>query len=451
MSKAISPTLLYLYSLIPKDKNWVFSGEKGLERAKYLLKLLGNPQNNLKVIHIAGTSGKGSTAFYTSILLAGLGFKTGLHVSPHLFDIRERMQINNEFISEQEFVFYVKKLKPFIKKVTRSSYGVPTYFEVLVALAFYIFNDKKVDYAVMETGLGGWYDATNTVNRTDKLSLITSIGLDHQHVLGNTVEEIAFQKAKIIAQDGVVITQDNTKPIREVITKEAKQKKAQIYFLPTSKILSTVQATSSGLFFDYTFQNTAYTKIQLSTHAVYQAENASIALAAVQSLSQRDGFSMDEKVIRKILGKANFQGRMEEVNIKGRKIILDGAHNPQKMSAFLFSLQKAYPRHKYHFLIAFKKGKDVDKMIQLIEPVAATLTITNFVLETQDLIHTSEDPSVIVSFLKDKMKANIIFNYKKALESVFLKTHKNQIMIVTGSLYLLGMIYNHIYEHPRHK
>ena len=442
MTKAFQDTLLYLYSLIPQDKNWVFSGQKGLDRAKYLLDLIGNPQKKLKIIHIAGTSGKGSTAFYTSSLLQGLGFKAGLHISPHLFDIRERVQINNSLISEKEYVSYVNKLKPFIRKTTQSPHGAPTYFEVLVALAFYIFQDKKVDYAVMETGVGGWYDATNTVDRADKLSLITSIGLDHTHVLGKTVSAIAFQKAKIITQNGIVIAQENVKTVRNVIKREAKQKNAHIYFLPTSTILSSVKTAGDGLFFDYTFQNKTYKKIKLSTHAIYQAENVSLAMAAMQILSKRDGFEINEIAIRHILSKTHFAGRMEELNIQGKKIILDGAHNPQKMLAFLTSLQKAYPNGVFHFLIAFKKGKDIKKMIKLIEPLASSLTITNFILETQDLIHTSEDPSVIASSLKGLAKTKIIPDYKKAFESVFLKTPKSQIMVVTGSLYLLSMVYN---------
>ena len=450
MTKAFHNTLLYLYSLIPKDKTWVFSGQKGLDRTKYLLTLLGNPQSKLKVIHIAGTSGKGSTAFYTSALLHGLRFKTGLHVSPHLFDIRERVQINNLLISEDEFTSYVDKLKPFIEKTSQSVYGQPTYFEVLVCLAFYIFQDKKVDYAVMETGLGGWYDATNTVDRVDKLSLITSIGLDHTHVLGNTVSKISYQKAKIIIPHGVAIAQENTKIIRNVIKKEAKEKKAHIYFLSTSDMLSTVKITTDGLFFDYTFQNKILKKIKLFTHAIYQAENVGLAMVAIQILSKRDTFVMDEKIMRNILSKVQFRGRMEELNTQGIKIILDGAHNPQKMKAFINSLQKAYPNKKFHFVIAFKKDKNIKKMMQMIYPQAATIIATRFQLDTQDLRHTSKETSdIITHFPKKNIKE--IEDPKKAFDFAFKRAGKDDVVVVTGSLYLLSILYGHIHTYTSHK
>ncbi len=143
----------FLYNQIPSTE-YRFPGELGLNRTKYLLKLLGNPQNKLKVIHIAGTSGKGSTAYLISSLLLAHGFKVGLHISPHLTDIRERIQINNELITEKEFTTYVNKLIPVIEEVRKSSYGTPSYFEIQVAMAYLLYFEKRVDYAVMATGLG---------------------------------------------------------------------------------------------------------------------------------------------------------------------------------------------------------------------------------------------------------------------------------------------------------
>lgn len=182
----------FLASHIPKTTSTIFPGEVGLNRAKDFLHLLGDPQEKLKIIHVAGTSGKGSTCYLISSLLESQGFKVGLHQSPHLTDVTERFQINNQNISKEDFVDYLNKIIPAIEKIKHI-----TYFEILVGLAFYIFNDKKVDYAVMETGLGGWYDGTNVVSRPDKLSVITKIGLDHTAILGETIEKIALQKAMI--------------------------------------------------------------------------------------------------------------------------------------------------------------------------------------------------------------------------------------------------------------
>jgi len=173
---------------IPKTSTQTFPGKLGLNRAKYFLKLLGNPQEKLKIIHIAGTSGKGSTCYLISSLLTSQGFKVGLHQSPHLTDVTERFQIDGKIISQKEFVFYLNKVIPVINMVGKTFHGSLTYFEILVGLAYLIFYEKKIDYAVIETGLGGKYDGTNVVARPDKLSVLTKIGLDHTNILGKTIE-----------------------------------------------------------------------------------------------------------------------------------------------------------------------------------------------------------------------------------------------------------------------
>ncbi len=196
--KNYSQILSYLYGFIPDRYSLKFSGQAGIERTKYLLQLLDNPQEKIKVIHIAGTSGKGSTAYLISKLLQHHGFKVGLQVSPHLIDIRERFQINNQLIPEELFVRTFQEIKPTIEKAKNSHWGKLTFFEILVSFAFYFFWKNKVDYAVMETGLGGLYDGTNVVENKNKLVVLTKIGLDHQWILGSTYEKIASQKAGII-------------------------------------------------------------------------------------------------------------------------------------------------------------------------------------------------------------------------------------------------------------
>src|SRR3989344_5192458 len=166
------------------------AAEAGFNRAKQLLSLLGNPQNKLKTIHVAGTSGKGSTAMALSHILVAHGFKVGLTVSPHVYDIRERCQINNRAITTKKFQTYLSQILPVIEKLKKRT-KVPTYFEALVALAFVAFAAEEVDYAIVETGMGGLLDATNTVDRDDKLCLLTKIGYDHTQILGNSLEEIA--------------------------------------------------------------------------------------------------------------------------------------------------------------------------------------------------------------------------------------------------------------------
>jgi len=406
---------------IPTTTDTTFPGELGLKRAKYFLHLLGDPQEKLKIIHVAGTSGKGSTCYLISYILASQGFKVGLHQSPHLTDVAERFQINGLTISQKEFVFYLNKIIPMIEKIKNL-----TYFEILVGLAFYIFADKKVDYAVLETGLGGWYDGTNVVSRADKLSVLTKIGLDHTNILGKTVEKIALQKAMIINENSHAISIYQEPKVEKIIKEVAKKKKAKIKFVVGVD----------------TRVNPSVIGNQLNLIGDYQKENASLALEAVNYLSKRDGFAIDKKKVGAVFQNARFPGRFDIKKINNKTVIFDGAHNPQKMQAFISSLIKEFPKKKFNFLIAFKKGKDYADMLKIIVPWADSIVLTSFFTENQDMINASEDPAEIGRFVgvdpRVDPSSKIIPDLKKAWQEIL---EKKEPIVVTGSLYLVGEIF----------
>ena len=407
---------------IPKTTSTIFPGEVGLNRAKDFLHLLGDPQEKLKIIHIAGTSGKGSTCYLISSLLASQGFKVGLHQSPHLTDVTERFQINNQNISKEDFVDYLNKIIPVIEKIKNI-----TYFEILVGLAFYIFNDKKVDYAVMETGLGGWYDGTNFVSRPDKLSVITKIGLDHTAILGETIEKIALQKAMIINEKSQAISIYQEPKVEKVIRGVANIKEANIVFVNRLNQLNRLNRLN-----------------QLGLIGEYQKENAGLALTAVYYLSLRDKFKINQKKIKNVFETAHFPGRFDVKKIKNKTVIFDGAHNPQKMEAFIKSLVKKYPGKKFNFLLAFKKGKDYKEMLKIIISLVGTskIILTNFLTENQDIINASEDPEKIkldiIRYNRIQLETKIIPDLKKAWDAIL---KEDGIIVVTGSLYLVGEIF----------
>jgi len=431
----------YLFSHIPTVSPQKFPGELGLKREKYLLQLIGNPQEKFKVIHVAGTSGKGSVCFYISRLLQTLDFKVGLHISPHLIDVRERCQINNQLINEKTFYQSLNKIVSYVDQVTRSKYGKPSYFEILVALVFSIFAKQKVDYAVMETGLGGLLDGTNVVSRKDKLCVLTKIGFDHMAILGNTLTKIATQKAGIIQKNNPVISIDQQTAVKKIIEKKVRITNSQLIFVKKGVNFKKIYPFENGLIYDFAFPGKKINKIFINTKAFYQVENISLALTALYFLSQRDHFCFDETKIRQALKKPSFAGRMEIVKKNGVEIILDGAHNPQKMEAFLFSLKKLYPKKKFNFLVSFKKDKDYSQMLKLIIPQAKRIFITDFAVENQELIQISQDPSLIGQTLRRLSFKNfkIIKNPKKAL-SYLLQI--NEDFVITGSLYLLSALYN---------
>jgi dihydrofolate synthase/folylpolyglutamate synthase len=398
---------------IPKSSQTIFPGELGLNRSKYFLKLLGNPQEKLKIIHVAGTSGKGSTCYLISSILASQGFKVGLHQSPHLTDVTERFQIDGKIFSQKEFVFYLNKIIPVISMVGKTFYGPLTYFEILVGLAYLIFYEKKVDYAVIETGLGGKYDGTNVVSRPDKLSVLTKIGLDHTNILGKTIEKITLQKAMIINEKSQVVSINQDQEAEKVIREVVENKQANIIFVGRGLINQTL-TEHIGLLGDY------------------QKENANLALAAVNYLSQRDGFKINKEKVGTAFKTAHFPGRFDIRKINDKTVIFDGAHNPQKMEAFIDSLVKKFPNQKLNFLIAFKKGKDYQDMLKIITPKAELIVLTSFFTKNQDMINSSVDPKEI------KLSAKIIPDLKKAWQFI---SNKNEPIIVTGSLYLIGEIF----------
>lgn len=410
--------LKFVYDHIPEKLGKKFAGQFGYDRAAHLLSLLGNPQNKLKVIHVAGTSGKGSTVFYISQLLASHGFNVSLTVSPHLIDIRERCQINNRLISKTEFTQTIKQIAPKVVKMERSRYGKSSYFDVMVALFFQFSLNNHVDYAVVETGLGGLYDSTNTVMRGDKTCVITRIGLDHTEILGKTLEKIAGQKAGIVQKNNTLITFRQPRSVRSAFEKRVREQRGKLIYV------------KDGL-----------GEFRLGSPALYQIENCSLALATLYHLGKRDRFKIDKNKIRQTLLKSHFPGRMDVFVRRGKTVIADGAHNQQKMASFMESL-KQVTTSKMPFLVAFKEGKNYQAMLEEIIPVASRIYVTNFVTEGTDLAIKSENGKTVVDYLKKKkfFKTKFTADNKKAVEQ--LLKQKSKYAVVTGSLYLLSAIYS---------
>ncbi|MDO8429690.1 MAG: Mur ligase family protein [Candidatus Daviesbacteria bacterium] len=447
--KTLKEAEKYLLKYIPKESAQMFPGELGLKRAKYFLKLLGDPQNGqsprsrtkLKVIHIAGTSGKGSTAYLTSLLLKSQGFKVGLTLSPHLLDIRERIQVNNELISEVKFVNNLNNIVGVIDSVSKSQYGAPSYFEILIALAFYTFLKEKVDYAIIETGMGGLLDGTNVITSGDKLVILTRIGHDHTQILGSHLADIATQKAGIIKSKNITISAPQVRAVSMVFDKVAKDNQTSISYLQKNQNFKNIKVSEKGTSFKFNFKDLTLI-IKLGLIGDHQAENCALALSALWHLGKRDSFPLETKKILEVLAVANFPGRFEIFHEGEKTIILDGAHNPQKMKSFIKTLIKVYPQQKFDFLLAFKVGKDSKKIIQLLKPVVGNVVVTNFFTTNQDLAHLSQESSEVTKLLKNigTTRSRSIPNQEEAFRAI-LGTSQN-VLVITGSLYFIGEIYH---------
>lgn len=414
----------HIYSLIKNKIDTGYRAGFALERVKYALSLLDNPQEKVKTIHIAGTSGKGSTAKFIHDILLGHGFNTGLTISPHLVDIRERIQLNGQLITKQDFTSVLNDIYPWLIELEETHFGKLTYFEVLIVMAYCYFYKMGVDYAVVETGLGGLYDATNSISNKSKYNVITRIGFDHMHLLGNTLEEIALNKAGIINRLQAAITVNSDMPIKRVLKGRAQEMNSKIKFIGEDDYLSI-----PGI------------RKYVDHLPEYQRENLSLALQCCREISIRDNWKLNIDIVKKVIGSYKFEGRFEHIKYKGADFLLDGAHNPQKMAAFIESLWKKYERKDFTFILAFKEDKDISSMIKQISKYTNQLIVTQFTTTSQDFNHKSFNSSEL-SELITKISGKTACVFSKPIEAInhAIEATKDYPIVVTGSLYLVGEV-----------
>jgi dihydrofolate synthase/folylpolyglutamate synthase len=373
--------------------------------------------------------------------LKSLGFKVGLSVSPVLLDVRERIQINNHNISEIDFCKYLNEIIPSIKQVSITHFGSPSYFEILSVLTYHAMYKLGVDYAVIETGLGGLLDGTNVVSSPSKVAVITQIGLDHTAILGKTLSKIAYQKAGIIKKRNTVITIAQTQRVIEVIKKESLKKGASLSII-SKKNLSHVTLSPTPKF-NFSYLGARITDIRLNMLGSFQVQNCSLALSAVTLLSQRDKFDLDDQLISKALKQAIFPGRMQQMLVQNQKLILDGAHNPQKMRMLTKNLSSYYPGQKFTFLLALKHGKDYIDILKQIVPVASKIYLTSFHDQTksQGTTARSENTRTLAQIFRSlKYRDFVVYEDSHLALQDFLHDQKS-IGVITGSLYLLSDLY----------
>lgn len=337
----------------------------GLERISELCTALGNPQDNMNFIHVAGTNGKGSTASMLSHLLRKAGYKVGLYTSPYIYRFNERIQINNEEIIDAELISLVEKIKPLADRMSDK----PTEFELITAMAFEYFRLKKCDVVVLEVGMGGRFDSTNII-RSPKLSIITGISLDHVAFLGDTVEKIAFEKAGIIKDSSPVLYGGTDKAALEVIKRVADERGSALYTVEHSEIKNAKMSLSGGVFDYKDLQN-----VHISLLGAYQFNNAALVLDAVKILC-KGGMEISEEAVRSGISEAKWRARFEILSSEPC-VIFDGAHNAEGIGAAVESIEKYFPSGKICVLTGVLSDKDYMDIAKNISRVAkAVYTIT---------------------------------------------------------------------------
>lgn len=430
----------FIIDVPARTESTIFRGDEGFKRSQAFLALLGNPQNTNTTIHIAGTSGKGSVAALVTNLLLAHGKRVGMYSSPHVYSLRERWQINGVPVSG-ELPRAIPKLYDAIKNMENTQWGRPTYFEITTALGFMLF-ENQVDYSVIETGMGGLYDTTNAITRTDKLGVITELGLDHTQILGETLGEIAYQKAGILPKNGdAVVLEPEDPDAQHTIVSVANERDCRVQYV-TGNTYQALDVSITQTSFSYTSPGLQLDNLAVSLIGKHQVKNAAIALKVLEFLSTRDGFALDEVAIRHALTNTHLPGRFEKRTVQGKLCIFDGAHNPQKLGALAAILHEALPNQKFTWVMALGKNKDALDSFKLLAPCVETLYITSF-FANQDMPLSSKAAEVyeLATTARTAGITNIVVepDNKQALTQA-LKTAQNIPVIVAGSFYLLGDI-----------
>jgi dihydrofolate synthase/folylpolyglutamate synthase len=431
----------YLDSFINYERRAFFPYRKSLKlkRVRALFNSLGIPYQKLKVIHIAGTKGKGSTAHFCANLLASSGYKVGLYTSPHFFSFRERIkmvkiinsqdrknkkEIKSYLISKNDVVSIVKEIRPELERLRfTEELGKLTFFEVYTAVAFKYFLEKNVDFTVIEVGLGGRLDATNIVNPL--LSIITHIGYDHTDKLGNRLAEIAYEKAGIIKRKKPIIISKQRYSVLSVLRKKSRQRQTRMFLSGEDFRGDNIKVYKNFTLFDFTFYNFKLKKLKIILKGKHQVENACLALAATVLL-QRQGISNNRTDFQKALHTTFLPGRFEIVK-RTPLIIIDIAHNPSSTLALTDNLQLYFPAKKVILVFAASKDKDVRRIIKNINYTHLILSRFNN--------PRSLSPSQIKNMCRVK-GAFLIDNIKDALQKAEELYDRNSLILITGSLFL---------------
>lgn len=412
-----------------------------LSRITLLCEMLGDPQKDFKSIHITGTNGKTTTARMIESILTGAGLKTGFYTSPHLSSYTERIKANGKHISEEDFARLIERTAPLIQEVNEQSEERVTQFEALTALAFQYFSDKRLDCAVVEVGMGGSWDATNLVD--GKVALITNVELEHTDRLGDSIEQIAREKAGIIKKGADVVMAVKQPSVLDILAARCKQQDARLFLSGRDFKVDVVgHSLSNGTqTLNVTALQDEYDNIRLDLIGRHQAENAGMAVVAselfINAYSHRY-ISVLKKAVPEALSRASSPGRLE-VLASDPMIVLDGAHNPAAAARLRESLEKDFDYDRLILVLGILADKDVDGILDALlekaDVVVATASNSYRAFPAEELGRAIEKRSKDVTICDSVAQA---VTKAKGLAG------KNDMILITGSIYTIGEAKEHI-------
>lgn len=410
------------------------AGEARLAVMAALVKALGDPQERFPSVHVAGTSGKGSTATFIASVLHAAGYRTGLHTSPYLQAPTEKLQIDGEPVSPQELAVLVAELQT---RVERSDAQLDTdslsFVPLWTALAFLGFAQRQVDYGVVEVSMGGRYDPTNVLQ--PQVAVVTNVGLDHLNSLGGTLREIAWHKAGIVKRGSAVVTGVRRPVALSVLQAECAEKEAPLYQLGRDITFTLREMSITGARFNAQFLGTTYRDLEIGLLGEHQVSNACLALGAVQLLRER-GATIPEKALRDGLKQARIPGRLEVVQ-QDPLMVLDGAHNPEKARSLRKALDRLFPSRPRILVLGVGTAKDASGVLKVLAPGAQLVICTD--------ASVLGKPAVAPEALARQVRALGVEAWAvavplEAVERALAAASLTSLVCVAGSLYLVGAV-----------
>ena len=418
-------SLAYLESLN------IFGIKLGLERIQKLLARLELPQERYRTIHVTGTNGKGSVSAMLAGILRHSGIHTGFYSSPHLVSYTERIRVDGQAISEQEFADCLSSIKVYIDKMIADGEECPTQFEVLTALAFFYFAIKHVEYAVIEVGLGGLLDSTNVV--VPEVSVITNVTLEHADRCGGTLDGVAHHKAGIIKDDVPVVTAAQGVAL-DIIRQQAEEKNADIFVAGEDFSADFIGYEGNFQRLEFSSGLLGAVKEPYTLHLLgkHQIENAAVAVMAAKLISNLDS-RITNKTIDDALTLVSWPARFEQADYNGQKIIIDGAHNPAGMTALRESLDLYFPAPERVLLLGILKDKDIDTMLDIL------LRPNDTVVVTVPHSDRASDPQILAGKVAAHVQhVEAIADNNEAMNRALELANGEKLLIMAGSLYLVG-------------
>ncbi|GHU80867.1 bifunctional folylpolyglutamate synthase/dihydrofolate synthase [Clostridia bacterium] len=399
-----------------------FGPKPGLTRARKLLERLGNPQDKLRYIHVAGTNGKGSVSTMLSYILTHAGYKTGLYISPFVIDFRERIQINNQMISEDDLTGLVEYGKPFWDALHAAGEG-PSELEFVVALMFEHFSRQKCDIVVLEVGLGGRFDSTNVI-ASALVSVINSISLDHTKYLGDTIAQIAFEKCGIIKPGGVTVAYPKLHPdALEVVMRRCAEEDNRLFMPMNAEIIRMDESGSDIVYGDMA--------VHIPLAGEHQIYNTMTVLEVIHAL-ELTSVGVSREDMTEGIAATKFAGRFERFGGKPL-IIMDGAHNPEKLRALAKSLEMLDGK-KIHAVVAMMADKDVDGSLAELLPYCRDVTVTGLAFSARAM-PVDEIAAIAKKYCSDVFRAE---TPETALDNALSRCGEDDAVLICGSLYLVS-------------